>query len=53
MSWSLGGKYADLIDDCFKWDTIEEIIKSLEEKTKDSDPEVCLNFTLDCGLCKG
>jgi 3-hydroxyisobutyryl-CoA hydrolase len=40
MNWSLGGAIGDMIDRCFKFDTIEHILEALEKETKNVDDKV-------------
>jgi 3-hydroxyisobutyryl-CoA hydrolase len=40
MNWSLGGVIGDMIDRCFKFDTIEEILAALEKETASPDAKV-------------
>ncbi|KAI8910779.1 ClpP/crotonase-like domain-containing protein [Gorgonomyces haynaldii] len=39
-NWTLGGNKRDIINECFKYDTIEEILQSLEQKQSESEPEL-------------
>jgi 3-hydroxyisobutyryl-CoA hydrolase len=40
MDWTLGGVIGEMIDRCFKYDTIEEILSALEKETFSPDKKV-------------